>query len=155
MTRWESDGAVWALSLDGTVLSTLWAQSYTGVGQGSQKGIPLVMGQREHGRLNSVVTWPPGVCRSPCRHKSLLLSGQVVLRGVSSCVDLLQAATDEEVSSYGMKCCHFILLVFDASKHRSVAPGGPLPPSLLNIYLFRVINPFSLSILLECFCRIP
>lgn len=73
--------------------------------------------------------------------------------GGSSCVDLLQAATDEKVSRYGMKGCHFMLVM---QANTGAWPlGGPPPPSVLNIYLFRVINPFSLSILLECCCRTP
>lgn len=61
--------------------SPFHTMSYTGVGQGSQKGTRLVTGQRERGRLESVVMWRPGVCRTPCSHKSLLLNSQVVFRG--------------------------------------------------------------------------
>lgn len=43
------------------------------------------------------------------------------------------------------------LIAFKAHKHGSEAPGWPLPAFAWTIYHFRVINPFSLSTLLECF----
>lgn len=131
-------GAVWALSLDGTVLSTLW-----------------VTPGRVKGHRRGYIWWRDSVSTAD---QILLLRGGLVSVGHPADINLyccmLRFYRQQPMKRWAATGRSAFMLLMQANTG-AWPLGGPLPPSVWNIYLFTVINPFSLSILLECFCRIP
>lgn len=148
MACWKSDGAVWALSLDETVESTLFHQGGSEVTETDTSGD------------GTVWAWQITFC---CYVATRCLS----------VTQQTNAAVME--MSYDYLCGRRFFL--DGRCHKWIATGwsvttlsllqantgawllgGPLPPSILNIYLFSVINPFTLSSFLsgfteQCSCK--
>lgn len=118
MACWKSDGAVWALSLDETVESTLFHQGGSEVTETDTSGD------------GTVWAWQITFCCYVAT-RCLSVTQQTNAAVTEMPYDYLCGRrfffrwAVSQVNSYRMKCHHFILIVFNASKHGSMAPGWP------------------------------